>query len=320
MQPDIIDQIRAWHRKRCFVMEQRKRADLALGSSLRSWLGWRRDLEAEQSARIKDLANKLIDCGEKLAKGKEHDLADTEEWMEFGDIILSSIASRAPSDVLEKRATKEMERLAELLPVWQSFGANVRGFGARSLAVIVGEAGDLGNYATHSKLWKRMGLAVMDGVRQGGLRKSSGKELWIEHGYSPLRRSRMFVIGDSLIKGNGDGPYRTAYLDRKQHERYQAKASGLTVAPAAKIPAKRKDEFMSDGHVHARAQRYMEKRLLRDLWKAWLRAEAQMGDQPKTTLPEAPFTDAAKAAGEALYALPQATGRMPPQNQKRRAA
>lgn len=311
MQSEIIDQIRAWHRKRCFVMEARKRADLALGASLRSWLGWRRDLEPEQSARIKDLAAKLVDCGEKLAKGKDHELSDTEEWLEYGEVILAAIASRVPTDALERRATKEMERLAGQLPVWESFGEGVRGFGARSLAVIVGEAGDLSAYSTHSKLWKRMGLAVMDGVRQGGLGKSAGKEAWIEHGYNPLRRSKMFVIGDALIKSNGDGPYRSAYLARKQYERVRAEGMGLIVAPSAKIPAKRKDEFISEGRIHLRAQRYMEKRLLKHLWQAWRRATLPLQDYADVNMPDAKQSALASGApGHSICAL-SATPEMP---------
>lgn len=306
MHNEIVDEIRAWHRKRCFVMEMRKRADLALGASLRTWLGWRRDLEKDQADRIKDLAAKLIDCGEKIAKGKPHNLSDTEEWKEYGDIILASIAAREPTDKMEAKATKEMERLAKLLPVWAEFAEPVRGFGARSLAVIIGETGDLSNYASHSKVWKRMGVAVMDGVRQGGLRKASNKEDWIAHGYSPLRRSRMFVIGDALIKSNGDGKYRQCYLARKEYERARAQAIGLIVAPAAKIPAKRKNEFMSDGHIHHRAQRYMEKRLLRDLWQAWRRAEFQMAAKPNQIMPDASIADAPQGAGEAMGVLPTA--------------
>lgn len=264
---DTIAAIHAWHRKRMFVMETRKRADLALGSALRTWLGWRRDNEKAVNDRIRDLASNLIDCGEKLANSKPHDLADTDEWKEHGDIILAAILSRGATDAQEKMATKEMERLAKSLPVWAAFGEGVRGFGARSLAVIVGEAGDLGQYATKSKLWKRMGLAVMDGIRQGGLSKNAGAEAWIAHGYNAKRRAMMFVIGDVLVK-QGEH-YRQVYLDRKQYERAMAVSNGLIVAPAAKIPEKRKHEFISDGHIHRRAQRYMEKRLLRDLWKAW---------------------------------------------------
>jgi hypothetical protein len=299
MQSEVVDQIRAWHRKRIFAMETRKRADLSLGSSLRSWLGWRKDLPEEDRKRIATQASQLIDCGEKLAKGKTHDLSDTEEFREYEAIILVAIKARQHTDEFEKVATKEMERLAKILPVWSEFGESIRGFGAGSLAVIVGEAGDLSNYATHSKLWKRMGLAVIDGVRQGGLRKSADKETWIEHGYSPVRRSRMWNIGDTLMKGNQDGPYRTSYLDRKAYERARAEMNGLTVAPAAKIPAKRKDEFMSDGHIHLRAQRYMEKRLLRDLWKAWRRAAHLMPIKVRGLLPAANNSDAPKGAGQA---------------------
>lgn len=304
MQSEIVAKIKMLHRKRCFAMETRKRADLSLGASLRSWLGWRKDLPDEDRKRIADLAGKLLNCGEKIAKGKHHDLSDTEEFKEYEAIILVAIHARSHTDDFEKIATKEMERLAKLLPVWEQFGEPIRGFGAGSLAVIVGEAGDLANYPTHSKLWKRMGLAVMDGVRQGGLNKSSGKDLWIEHGYSPLRRSRMWNIGDTLMKGNRDGTYRTAYLQRKEYERAKAEAAGLTVVPAAKIPAKRKDEFMSEGHVHLRAQRYMEKRLLRDLWKAWRRATNEMAEKPTMRLPDAEITDAPRGAAEAILALP----------------
>lgn len=136
--------------------------------------------------------------------------------------------------------------------MWGSFAEGVRGFGAVSLAGIVGEAGDLSNYATKSKLWKRMGLAVIDGVRQGGLTKGASAEQWIAHGYSPIRRARMFVVGGCLVKNNRDGPYRRAYDQRKAYE-----LAG--------------DPDMKPIIAHRRAQRYMEKRLLRDLWQAWRR-------------------------------------------------
>ena len=102
--------------------------------------------------------------------------------------------------------------------------------------------------------------------------KSASKDDWIAHGYSRVRRSRMFVIGDALIKANGE--YRAVYLARKEYERQRAEAAGLTVAPALKIPKARANEFISDGIIHRRAQRYMEKRLLRDLWQAWNRGKA----------------------------------------------
>lgn len=285
MQPDlttIIAEIRYWHRKRCYTMESRKIADLRLGAHLRTQLGWSRSLPKIEADKIAKQASALIDLGEKVVKGKTTGV-DNPIFATFSDIIVASIQGRLLWDELEENATKEMERLARSLPVWSFFGEGVRGFGARSLAVIVGEAGDLSNYPKKGHLWKRMGLAVLEGVRQGGLTKNASKEDWMRHGYNRKRRSTMFVIGDVLVKV-GD-LYRNVYLARKEYERSVAVSNGLIVCPASKIPAKRKHEFVSDGHIHRRAQRYMEKRLLRDLLQAWRRASLKVADTPDVPLP-----------------------------------
>lgn len=270
MQPEIIDQIMFLHRQRCFAMEQRKRIDLALGSFLRMMLGWSPNKPEDERRRIAAEAQRIM-----------REPSDSE----WAHVVLASQVARAPFEKIEDEALKAMSRLAQSLPVWAAFAESVRGFGAGSLAVIIGEAGDLSNYASEAKLWKRMGLAVMDGVRQGGLRGGASKDDWIAHGYSPVRRSRMFVIGDVLVKVNKDGAYRAAYDRRKAFEREKAEAAGLTVAPAAKIPAKRNAEFISEGHIHLRAQRYMEKRLLRDLWRAWRKAEDRMSQRTRADVP-----------------------------------
>ncbi|PAQ00918.1 hypothetical protein LRP31_25510 [Mesorhizobium mediterraneum] len=253
MQPDLCASIRYHHRQRVYAMEQRKRADLALGSFLRMMLGWSLALPKEDQDAIRARSAELLKSG--------------GEGTEWAHIIEASVQSRKPFDDIEAAALKEMKALACQLPVWSEFGQGVRGFGEASLAIIVAEAGDLSLYPKKGHLWKRMGVAVIDGERQGGLPKNAHKEDWIEHGYNRQRRSRMWTIGDTLIKAQG--PYREVYLARKEYERQRAEELGLIVAPSAKIPAKRADEFMSDGHIHRRAQRYMEKRLLRDLWQAW---------------------------------------------------
>lgn len=272
--------IRYLHRQRNYAMEQRKRADLALGSFLRMVLGWSINADKEENDRTKSRAAELIAIGEAIAKrdAKPEDKRnpvpgeDDADFIEWRDVIAASIEARKPFDRIEAATTKGMEKLAQTLPVWSEWAEGVRGFGARSLAVIVGEAGDLSNYPKKGHLWKRMGLAVVDGVRQGGLSKSAAKEAWIAHGYNKARRSLMFVIGDVMVKAGDE--YRAVYLARKEYERDRAEASGLTVAPSAKIPKKRESEFISDGHIHRMAQRYMEKRLLRDLWQAWNRGKA----------------------------------------------
>lgn len=254
----LCEQIRDLHRQRCFAMEQRKRNDLALGAFIRIQLGWSRNLPEKERATIAKQAMQLI----KKPDG---------EWEEF----ITDAKSGADIWVKrEKAALKLMEKLAKELPAWETFGTGIRGFGAGSLAVIVGEAGDLSNYSSHSKLWKRMGLAVMDGIRQGGLAKGAGAEAWIEHGYSPSRRSRMWNIGDTIIKGNRDGYYRKVYLDRKAFE--------LAREPEMK-PIK----------AHRRAQRYLEKRLLKHLWQAWRGAVLGTSDKTVLCLPHDEIRNAA---------------------------
>lgn len=272
----VIAEIRAWHRERVFAMDMRKMIDLKLGAFLRTQLGWRRDLPEAERNKIAKQAAEMMESGE---AGRH------------STVVTATKAQREPFAAIEKACVKEMERLAETLPAWAAFGAEVRGFGPLSLAVIVAEAGDLSIYANPGKLWKRMGLAVMSGVRQGGLSKNASKEDWISHGYNRERRSRMWNIGDALIKGNRDGEYRTLYLERKEFERAR-------------------DPEMTPIKAHRRAQRYMEKRLLRNLWRAWRAAKplsetlygaptpnsprrAQTRELPKHSMP-AEFSEAAE--------------------------
>ena len=86
------------------------------------------------------------------------------------------------------------------------------------------------------------------GFIQEAQRKCTDKKLALLHGYNPKRRSIMWNVGVCLIKQN-DGKYRQMYDDQKS---YQLQVNELTKL-----------------HAHRRAQRYMEKALLRDLWIEW---------------------------------------------------
>ena len=245
--------IRANHRERCFAMGMRKRADLAMGAFLRLELGWSPDLPKDQASSIRKSASDLL-CGK---------LVDER----FDLIVSAHHASIEPMCRIEKGATKSMKSCAKELPVWGRFGAAITGFGEIGLAIIVGEAGNLSNYPKKGHLWKRLGIACLGGVAQGKLGGKATAQEWIAHGYNPLRRARIFTIGDSLIKK--ENPYREIYLARKVYEKERAQDLGLVVLPAAKINTKNENATMSMGHVHRRAQRYMEQRLIRDLWREW---------------------------------------------------
>lgn len=291
---ETIIAIRAAHRERCFWMEQRKRADLTLGAYLRSALGWSPVIPAAEREAIRKEAARLIAAGEKFVKAEMRGkpIPRPDLGAHFG-VVTGQLEGRlrlGGYDDLEAAATQTMEREAKALPVY-GWAAQQRGLGALGLAIIVGEAGDLANYATKGKLFKRLGLAVIDGKRQGGLGKNAPKAEWIAHGYSPKRRSRIWTIGASVLM-SGNTHYREIYLDRKAYEVAVAEAEGLIVAPSAKIPAKDKDKYRSLKHVDNRARRYMEKRLIHDLWKAWRAAIGK--SETINSVPPAEFRDAAE--------------------------
>lgn len=207
---------------------------------------WHR-AEKALTLQAKALCRRLVEGDKKAAEvlyrsalGKGgHDLADVALGA-----ITPLVEGRAVIEAARKAIEKRLAILAKQLPVapWVD---DMRGFGIGSLAAIVGEAGDLSNYSNPAKLWKRMGVAVMgDGKRQ---RKIGGADA-LDHGYSPSRRAVMWNIGDSLIKAKS--PLKAVYDARKlmEAERVDTKA-----------------------HAHNRAKRYIEKRLLRDLWAAWRR-------------------------------------------------
>jgi hypothetical protein len=240
---EICDHLRELHRQRQDLHRAEKSLTLQIKAKCRRLAG------GEKTEADKVYKSMLNGC--------EHDLA-------LYALATSTpfINARSLIEQERKAVEKTMVKEAKKLPVYE-WVDSVRGFGALGFAQIVGEAGDLGNYATVSRLWKRMGLAVIDGGRQ---RRVTGAAA-LDHGYCPSRRSVMWNVGDAMFRAGGE--YADLCRARKEREREKAAEEGLTVCPAAKIPAKDKENYRSDGHIHNRAKRYMEKRLLRDLWRAW---------------------------------------------------
>jgi len=159
------------------------------------------------------------------------------------------LEAQDPLVARRKRHEKTLAALGKDLPI-AHLADEIRGVNSTTLATIVGELGDLSAYHKGiAGIWKRAGLAVIDGERQ---RLKPGDAALL-HAYSPARRSVFWNIGSALIKAQrGDDRYRQVYLARKDHEL----ARGLP-----------------QGHAHNRAMRYMTKALLRDCHKAWCRAD-----------------------------------------------
>ncbi len=171
---------------------------------------------------------------------------DPQLWMALQPYI-QAIGEFQP---LRSAHEKQLKSLAKELPIWP-WVADIKGFGELNCAAIVGEcAAPLTDYRSPSAVWKRLGLAVIDGERQ---RRHKDAEKALLHGYSPARRSVAWNLGECLIKAGAKCRYREVYDERKAYE----------------LARLEEDKKGRQGHAHNRAARYMTKRVLRDLWAEW---------------------------------------------------
>lgn len=235
----------------------------SLAKDREDFLNEERSLTLRMKARLrrisggdKDIANALYVEAEKLRKGKGEATEQTLSALTLNEVLADL---REPLHKAVKEREKRIVAIAETLPAAE-WVKDTRGFGLLGFGLIIAEAGDLNGYANPGKLWKRFGLAVFDGKAQG---RRSGDE-GIRQGFAPRRRALMWNIGDALVKQGRD--YRIVYLERKEYE------------------AERNPEATKMQH-HKRAQRYMEKRLLRDLWNEWRRATNTGGGHPTFDFP-----------------------------------
>jgi hypothetical protein len=190
-------------------------------------------------------------------------------------------------ELLKMQAAMEKEMLivAGQLPVaeWVA-DEEQRGFGLLSLATVVGETGDLNNYANPAKVWRRMGCAPwqFNDVTLSGASWKSGKDgklpsvEWEAFGYSPRRRSVAYVIGENIIKQNGDGPYRARWLEAKQRVFETHPEWNWTPCTACKNAKSKRDDCPTcggTGHKCGRAHNHgmllATKLLLKNLWIEW---------------------------------------------------
>lgn len=245
--PDPIIRLRELQAQRLSVVRSQRSLVLQSQALTRRVLGWQAGADEDDREKINAKAQEIVEA---IEGGKEIAPECLKAALVVSENVLIWAAARDPIDKRRKEIESQMRDAAGSLRVWP-FVEKIRGFAALGLAIIVGEAGDIGTYANPGKLWKRFGVAPLDGKAASTWRSKGGlsSEQWETFGYCPRRRSALFTIGDSLIKCN-NSDYRKIYDERKAYE-------------AARNPE------MTKLHAHRRAQRYMEKRLLLDLWKAW---------------------------------------------------
>lgn len=190
--------------------------------------------------------------------------------------ILPQMMAMEPLEAQRKIYEKELVRLVKKLPAYD-FVKATKGFGDMSFACIIGEAGDLSNYSSYKKLWKRLGVAVMKGgVRQGRPGANPTNEDWIEHGYNKGRCSVVWNASNGLIGGMGlfrpkfgedvhanedYSPMQRLFVERARHEQVKL---GKEVGQGATG----KESYCAQ--AADRAKRYVAKYVLRELWKDWV--------------------------------------------------
>lgn len=246
--PSLCVSLQNLQRQRAIVIKSRIMQANRLQAIVAGTLGYSSDMaEKERLAKFKE-ASTLI---EKIRKGDAVDHA-------FREIVTTTLEGIGAFDCHQAKIDKQMLQIVKQFPVAAWVGEpEQRGFGLPSLATLIGETGDLNNYAGPAKLWKRMGCAPFqsgDKVAMGstwrfGKEGKLSAEEWTAFGYSPRRRSIAFVIGNCLVKGN-KSIYRARYDDSK-----------LAIQLAhADFPPMRCDRH---GMLLA------TKLLLKNLWVAW---------------------------------------------------
>jgi len=273
--PKIATELQSLQRQRAWHLKSRNMMANRLQATVAGTLGYRSGLKESERTAVFREASKLI-----------KQIVDGEVASNLKGIVLATTEAIKGFNNNKKFLEKQMLAFAKQLPVapWVEH-VDQRGFGLPFLAIVIGETGDLANYANPAKVWRRLGCAphTFDGKTLMGATWRSGKHgklpasEWEEFGYSPRRRSIAYLIGESLVKHNQDGPYRKRYdetklgASRKHPEWIRCpKCEGTGKKGAMKTTCgacKGTGEVWMHCHLHGML--LATKRLLRNLWIEW---------------------------------------------------
>lgn len=287
---DIIEALIQQHRYRRFAIKTQQKLNRSLESFVRqNFTAWSPDLPEKEAAKQNARVHQIIWMARNEIPGKIDE--DPIVVMVRPQVALID-KSRKMCDDARMVTEKERLRLVRMLPI-SAWLDTVKGAAPSGLADIIGEAGDVGSYATHSKLWKRLGFAPYDGFAGSTWKRETWRprkltsEEWIANPFSGERYGIMRSLADSMFRANWQG------ADNKNNDTGASRPNGHYGELYARRRAHTKitHEDWSDGHAHADALRYMFKKYLRDLWKAWRRDKVEMPEMARSCLPSAAPTN-----------------------------
>jgi hypothetical protein len=255
-----IQGIWAHHAKRRYAIKLQQKIDRAMESWIRIHeTDWTPDLSEDEREKYNKLVKALIAKARKEGASSQ---SLTSEIVGTTDIM------RKPIDLMRDTAEKNMESIAQQLPVWE-WAEQIHGIGPLGIATIVAEAGDLSKYQTPAKLWKRLGYHVYEGCAGSTWKREKWRprkleaEEWIANPFSGQRYALMTQVATWLVnaqwigakktgtdEGKPNGPYGEIYAARRAHT--------FKTQPEWTLMHRRRD-----------ALRIVMKRLLLDLWRVW---------------------------------------------------
>ena len=232
-------------RRRCVWEKEKVALDNRIAATCRQFFP---DLEGEAQAKK---AQTLAARGRKGESGVQESQAAL--------FIVPLLMLQKPLvDTMKEIDKQEIIPLVRTLPVYQ-FMKDVPGLGEKGLACLIAEVGlgenggGLSDYPNHRHVWKRLGLAPLNGKAASQWRREGGlsKDEWTALGYAPSRLGRVFGnVTAPMIQHKKKSRYGVVYTARREHT-------------AVTHPD------WSKGHSHNDAMRVMTKALVRDLWVAW---------------------------------------------------
>lgn len=247
--PTICEQLQELQRQRVCNLKSRIMIENRLVATVATASGYHAGMEEKDRLKRFAEARKII---ESVKAGGEN------ETDAASGLILSTLPAIDGFDGMVAAYEKEMEKLAKQLSVYEWLcKPEQRGFGTLSLAKIIGECGDLANYPNPGKLWRRLGCApytskgktLMPSTWRSQKPSLTAAE-WEDCGYNPRRRSLAYLIGEGIVKQNGEGPYR------KRYDASKAKAAAL-------------HDDWKPLRCHRHAMLLATKLLLKLLWCEW---------------------------------------------------